>query len=586
MDKRSLLVFIGLLAAAGTLAAEPTRPDVNGDGRIDSADLDLMRTLFFRADARADLDGNGRVDFADLALLRAAQAGIAPGADRAPLAIESPPPAPSVYLLPETQTVPVGQPVTVDFYWDFTGEAAIGGGTDFTWDPNAFSLVSIVFDDNFGTGPGQFDPAFTRCDNEICSGFGFIDGLATGNFNGLGDPGPIYIATLTFDTLGSGTFSIVASEDEFSGIAGPFISAIDFLPYPDLQVAGASVEIQPGPPAPRISVVPRDIHFPSTPVGHTSQAQVLVDNVGELPLTISAVHPPQAPFALSTDTCTGRVVPPADRCELVVDFSPTAPGQFSSSTLVVSDDPHQPEVEVTMSGTGTAGPVPDIVARHAVGFSSVRVGQTAYVRLSVENNGTGALTIGPVAVANPLEPPFTIADDDCSGETLSGFETCNIVLQFTPAVVGLASGDFDIPSNDPDTPSFLVQVRGTGEPPITLLSTGIQADSGRCINRATGQTVSAPLDGRTRLPCEGLGLTADDGDALTLIMHGTADSASRLLGHAHGMTVERVRCFNETTGQSVAVNPPGASIDWNCINWGLTVTPGDTVSMTVFGDAL
>jgi hypothetical protein len=585
MDMPRILTLTAVLCMTSPLAAvADTRADVNGDGRTDGADLELMRTLFFGTDARADLDGDGRVDFADLALLKAAQPG-APRVDLPPGGVEIPPPAPSVYLLPETQAVTVGDPVAVDIYWDFTGEAALGGGTDFTWDPSAFSLLSIVFDDNFGTGPGQFDPAFTRCDNENCSGPGFIDGLATGNFSGLGDPGPIYIATLTFDALRTGTFSITAAEDD-GVIAGPFVSAITFLPYPDIQFAGAAVEIQPGPPEPRINVTPLDIDFPDTVPGGTSSAPVRVDNVGELPLTISDVSPPLPPFALSADGCTGLVLQPGQGCDLTLDFSPTLVGQFASFILISSDDPDQPEVQVTMSGSGVILPVPDIAGPRVVGFTAVRVGQTARNNLIVRNNGNGNLVIGQIGIANPLEPPFLIDFDNCSGDTLAPANTCSILLHFTPTEAGLATDDLDIPSNDPDTPSLVVSVRGTGEPRIALSSSGIQADAGRCINRATGQTITVPLGGGTTLPCEGGGLTADSGDALKLFMRGVADSATALTGRGLGMTVDRVRCVDETTGQSVTINPPGPGIDWNCVGWGLIVTPGDTVSMTVFGAAL
>jgi hypothetical protein len=150
----------------------------------------------------------------------------------------------SVFLQPADQTVSVGDDFAVELWWDFTGEATLGGGTDFMWDSNAFSLASIVFDDNFGTGNGQFDPAFTRCDNEICDSPGLIDGLATGNFNGLGDPGPIFIATLTFTALTEGSFAIDIAED--SGIAGPFVSAIDFQTYDNITFTGATVTVTGG----------------------------------------------------------------------------------------------------------------------------------------------------------------------------------------------------------------------------------------------------------------------------------------------------------------------------------------------------
>jgi hypothetical protein len=145
----------------------------------------------------------------------------------------------SVYLTPESQNVTLGDQVAVQLWWDFTGDATLGGGTDFAWDSSGLSLASIVFDDN-----PDFDPSFTRCDNEVCWGDGFIDGLATGNFDGLADPGPILIATITFDTLAAGAFLMDISEDD--NIAGPFVSARTFNTYPDLQFGDATINVSSG----------------------------------------------------------------------------------------------------------------------------------------------------------------------------------------------------------------------------------------------------------------------------------------------------------------------------------------------------
>ncbi len=45
-------------------------PDLNNDGVINFADLGLMKSVFFSANADADLDGNGAVNFLDLSLLK------------------------------------------------------------------------------------------------------------------------------------------------------------------------------------------------------------------------------------------------------------------------------------------------------------------------------------------------------------------------------------------------------------------------------------------------------------------------------------------------------------------------------------
>jgi len=143
--------------------------------------------------------------------------------------------AASVSLQPATVDVHVGDSFGVDVWWDFTGEATLGGGTDATWDPAGLSFVSLVFDDN-----PDFDPAFTR-QGEVSPGL--IDGFATGNFNGLAGDGPLYIATITFTALTEGSFVIDLAED--TGIAGPFVSIAGQL-YPDLVFSGATVNVSGG----------------------------------------------------------------------------------------------------------------------------------------------------------------------------------------------------------------------------------------------------------------------------------------------------------------------------------------------------
>lgn len=142
----------------------------------------------------------------------------------------------SVYLMPTTQDVNVGDNFTVELWWDFTGEATLGGGTDVVWDPSAFSFVSLVFDDN-----PDFDPAFTHCDNEPCDSPGLIDSIATGNFDGIGGDGPLLVVTITFMALAEGSWMIDIAQD--TNLAGPFVSAETFEPYDDITFTGATVNV-------------------------------------------------------------------------------------------------------------------------------------------------------------------------------------------------------------------------------------------------------------------------------------------------------------------------------------------------------
>lgn len=155
----------------------------------------------------------------------------------------------SVYLLPEVGTAPPGGQFAVDMWWDFTGEATLGGGTDVSWDPAVLSFASLVFNST----PGLLDPAFTRCEtggnDPNCVSPGFLNAMATGSFNGLAGTGPLYIATITFDVVGGGGSSTAINLAEDGDIAGPFISLVTFDTYPNIEFRGASVSVVPLPAA-------------------------------------------------------------------------------------------------------------------------------------------------------------------------------------------------------------------------------------------------------------------------------------------------------------------------------------------------
>ena len=121
-------------------------------------------------------------------------------------------------------------------------------------------------------------------------------------------------------------------------------------------------------------------------------------------------------------------------------------------------------------------------------------------------------------------------------------------------------------------------------PNITLNGTQIAGTLGRCQNLTTGQSINVPLAG-PNLPCEARGLTTSPFDELNIVMNGTAQSAAQLGGKLNGSTVTSVRCRNVTTGQQVGATPPSGT-QWNCVARGLVVTPGDSVQMTVKGNAL
>jgi subtilisin family serine protease len=112
---------------------------------------------------------------------------------------------------------------------------------------------------------------------------------------------------------------------------------------------------------------------------------------------------------------------------------------------------------------------------------------------------------------------------------------------------------------------------------------GLTSGVAQCVNRSTGQRVAAPLDAALAFNCEAAGLNSASGDDLQLRVNGNA-RVDLITGTATGIGVQRIKCQNVTTGQTVTTSL-GGHVGWNCTASGLIVSPGDNVVQTIIGTA-
>jgi len=104
-------------------------------------------------------------------------------------------------------------------------------------------------------------------------------------------------------------------------------------------------------------------------------------------------------------------------------------------------------------------------------FGTVTSATTSDHTITLANAGDGALILGTLAVADPLAAPFSIPVNNCSGLTLPLGSTCTVTTRFSPTAAVLSFDNFDIPSNDPVTPSVVFGLSGTGTAiPVPLIS--------------------------------------------------------------------------------------------------------------------
>ena len=266
--------------------------------------------------------------------------------------------------------------------------------------------------------------------------------------------------------------------------------------------------------APDITVDPATFDYGSITVGDNTSHLFTISNAGNDNLvlgTVAQANPLAAPFSIIEDNCSLQTLAPAANCTLTVQFAPNATSPFSDSFDIPSNDPDTPSVTVTVDGTGTGVPVPDIAVTDSVApdndlevpFGDVRENTSSDQTVTVTNNGTADLVIGTVAFTDNLAAPFSIQNDTCSDTTLAQSESCTITVQFAPTALVASNDTFDIPSDDPDTPSVTVAVSGTGVANIA----------------PTAPTLVLPADGATGLPTsvtfEWNESTDTDGDPVT-----------------------------------------------------------------------
>ena len=128
-------------------------------------------------------------------------------------------------------------------------------------------------------------------------------------------------------------------------------------------------------------------------------------------------------------------------------------------------------------------------------FGNVAKGGNSDMTVTVTNNGTNHLDMGSVASINGLAAPFSIITDNCSGQTVQPLATCTIDVRFALTADGSFSDSFDIPSNDPDTPSMTVNVSGSSNtaPLSTPQTVSTNEDTDTGITLAGTDAESDPL---------------------------------------------------------------------------------------------
>jgi hypothetical protein len=223
------------------------------------------------------------------------------------------------------------------------------------------------------------------------------------------------------------------------------------------------------------------LDFGTTLTGSAPITQTIyLFNDGDQNLNISNIHLLQGSVGFSVVGLTPLplVLPPINPTSqqlgpstyaLMLQFNPTVPGQAEDTLEIDSDTIGGAPVQIPLQGQGivpTAAVSVTLNGADNLGGARLNAPATVGQFATVSDSGSQPLTItgissdSPEFVVTGLPAGFGVS----APMTLAPGQAITFGVTFQPNVTGLARGNIDIITNDPNTPTYRLRVDGTGLP--------------------------------------------------------------------------------------------------------------------------
>jgi len=264
-------------------------------------------------------------------------------------------------------------------------------------------------------------------------------------------------APFTVAAGGSATVSVAYAPTAAGADAGCLAVSSNDTAHPvvSLDVAGTGAAVA----APRIVVTPAALDFGSLVAGSSAQRTLTISNPGTATLTGTVARASGTSAEYSAVPAAFNLAPGASQA-VVVTYAPTAAGSDAGALTLASNDPVTPSLAVTVSGTGTAVPVPAIaLAPTSLTFGTVTVGGTATLSAQLRSTGTAPLHVTGIAPCAGTSAAFGFTP----AAPLTVAPGANVALQVTyrPTAAGSDSGCLAVTSDDPASPTVQLGLSGT-----------------------------------------------------------------------------------------------------------------------------
>ena len=183
------------------------------------------------------------------------------------------------------------------------------------------------------------------------------------------------------------------------------------------------------------------------------------------------MHPATAPSYHAATTCTtGRVLAPAEACNIDVTFAPNTPGQVSGGVWL-HNSTSTPDQIVTFYGRGVDVQAGSAVLEFTPGtlsFAAQAVGTTSPLQtLVLRNLGPSTLTLKALVLNGPDALDFRAPGNCMLGVPIPAGGACELYINFTPAASGTRSARLNVDAPELANLALLsiVGVAGANVPP-------------------------------------------------------------------------------------------------------------------------
>jgi Abnormal spindle-like microcephaly-assoc'd, ASPM-SPD-2-Hydin/Protein of unknown function (DUF1573) len=252
------------------------------------------------------------------------------------------------------------------------------------------------------------------------------------------------------------SFSISVKPTTIGSLSGTLSVVSDSSPTPQvLNLSATGVTAQP-----QISLGSSMVDFGSVGVGTQSTENLIVSNAGGSDLTISLLTLTGAEFAVNGIT-TPKIISTGQTAIFTFTFLPTAAGSANGGLAITSNDPTNPTVNISLTGSGTNSPVGQLTANPtSVEFGDVNTRSSASKQIVLTNTGNTAVKISQISASGSGFNVTGVAVPS----TVKASQSLTLTVAFAPTTVASASGTVMVTSDAKGSP-FAIPLTGTGVQP-------------------------------------------------------------------------------------------------------------------------